>query len=117
MEPTAPRSFEEKHEAMQLEITGHVLELTEESMAHYLGIVALLESLRFNEGASVMFHSDNPEPEDVDHQAAIEVSDDWTDWKWRRFDGQSVADCLKRAVKAKQQHGQAATDAADLSGR
>lgn len=65
-------------------------------------IVDPLNRLREDEGNSVTFICPNPdfngEPDE-----AIEVSAEWTNWEPRRFTGQSLAECLKAAEKAREQ--------------
>jgi len=57
-----------------------------------------IDELRKNEGAAVTILCDNPEgPPNV----AIEVCDEWTGWKGRRFEGERLIDCLNDAVRAK----------------
>jgi hypothetical protein len=58
-----------------------------------------LESLREPEGASVTIFCPNP---DFGGAAqAIEVCDEWTDYSPKRFEGDSLADALELAAKAK----------------
>ena len=61
--------------------------------------LALIEALRADEGSSVTILCDNP---DFNGQpnCAIEVNGDWTDWKDRRFTGDTVLDCLQKAHTA-----------------
>lgn len=57
-------------------------------------IVALLDSLRDDEGNSIEIACPNREgsPNQV-----IEVTADWTNWAPRRFEGDSLLDCLLEA--------------------
>lgn len=61
-----------------------------------------IDRLRANEGASVEILCDNP---DFNGQpnCAIQVSDDWTgtDWNFRRFEGDTLAECFAKAEEAK----------------
>lgn len=60
-------------------------------------IVHLIDELREHEGATVEIACDNPEPETRQDQACVFINDDWTDWEARRFDGETVLDCLQKA--------------------
>jgi len=71
-----------------------------ERLAALEAIVNPLSSLREPEGASVTFFCDNPEFDD-NPDCVIEVCDDWTDWKYRRFGGTSLTDALRQAEKAR----------------
>lgn len=57
----------------------------------------LIDELRAHEGATVEIACDNPEPETKQDQVWVSVTDDWTDWEPRRFDGETVLDCLQKA--------------------
>ncbi len=58
----------------------------------------LIEQLRESEGAEVTIFCDDP---DAGANNAIEICDDWTGWDVRRFAGDSVLDCLRTALKAR----------------
>jgi len=60
--------------------------------------VGTLNELRSAEGASVEILCDNP---DGPPSNAILVWDDWTGWKQKRFEGESLADALSNALAAK----------------
>jgi hypothetical protein len=55
----------------------------------------LVEQLRAPEGASVTLICDNPDFEGA--SAAVEVCDEWTGWKYRRFEGDTVLHALRNA--------------------
>lgn len=55
-----------------------------------------INELRRSEGASVEIFCDNP-----DGPCAIEVTDDWTSWSPRRFEGVNVLEALYAAQSAK----------------
>lgn len=59
----------------------------------------ILEQLRAPEGAQVTLICDNPDF-GMGPNAGVEIIDDWTAWKTRRFDGDTVLDCLRAALKA-----------------
>ena len=58
--------------------------------------VDLIDELRKNEGSSVSICCVNPEISEP-HEA-IEVVDDWTGYKILRFTGDTLLDCLAKAV-------------------
>lgn len=63
-------------------------------------VIESLEKLRECEGASILIPCDNP---DFDGPASfVEVTDEWTRWNPRRIIGDNVAECLAKAVKAKE---------------
>lgn len=57
---------------------------------------ALIEELRAPEGAEVSIACDNP---DFNGQpnSVVEIIDDWTGWKPRRFGGENVLEALRAA--------------------
>ena len=60
-----------------------------------------LTYLRADEGDSVTLLCDNPDPASPDQNNAIECNGDWTDWKDRRFQGESLDAAVRAAVEAK----------------
>jgi hypothetical protein len=60
-----------------------------------------IEQLRSGIGASVTILCDNDDATYKDQSVAIEICDDWTDWKDRRFYGESVLQCLANAMIAR----------------
>jgi hypothetical protein len=79
---------------------SQVFEKAPERIAALRAIVEPLNRLRANEGASVEILCDNPEGPP---NCAIRVSDDWTgdEWDWKRFEGETLAECLSKALEAK----------------
>lgn len=63
-----------------------------------MGIVNMINALREREGSSVTILCENPEGSGSNKQAVL-VSDDWTDWTEMRFDGETVADALSKALE------------------
>lgn len=63
-------------------------------------LVLALNELRWQEGASVSIHCDNPDFNGLSN-SAIEVSDDWTGWQPLRFVGDNVLEALESAVSEK----------------
>jgi len=61
-----------------------------------------IETLRGDIAASVTILCDNEEAWTKDEQLGVEVIAEWTDWKARRFMGESVIQCLARAVTARE---------------
>ena len=61
----------------------------------------LLEKLRFDEGSSVEFTSDNAGFNGLPN-CAVDVTDAWTDWKPETFRADTVIECLRAACAAKQ---------------
>lgn len=61
----------------------------------------LIEKLREPEGATVSLFCDNPEPETPARNNAIEINDDWTNWKPRRFEGENLVEALRSARAAR----------------
>lgn len=57
-----------------------------------------IDDLRHGEGDSVMIMCDNP---DGPPNNAVGVCADWTDWKPKRFEGESVCEALDKARRAK----------------
>ncbi len=74
----------------------HIKEL-ETHVAEHVAI----NYLRADEGASVTINCDNP---DGPPNNAIDIVDEWTNWIPRRIEGESVLDCLDKAVEAKKQN-------------
>ena len=62
-----------------------------------------IDFLRAGEGSSVTVCCDNPEGEG-DNNCAIEVSDDWTTWKARRFYGRTLKLAIESAIAEKKLH-------------
>ncbi len=60
-------------------------------------IARAINVLRKNEGSSVLILCDNPDFNDGPNNA-IEVSDDWTNWKPRRFNGNTLRGALEVAI-------------------
>lgn len=61
-----------------------------------VGIIACLERLRANEGATVTFLCDNPDFDMLPDRTVV-VCDDWTGWEDRRFGGNSLLEALQAA--------------------
>lgn len=64
-----------------------------------LAVMALLNELRAGDGDTVTLCCDNPDFEGPDN--VVECCADWTDWKDRRFTGDSLLDALTAAAGAK----------------
>ena len=62
-----------------------------------------IEELRSDLAASVTILCDNEEAWTKDEQMAVEVIAEWTDWIAKRFMGESVIQCLARAIGARRQ--------------
>jgi len=60
-----------------------------------------IEQLRSGIGASVTILCDNDDATYKEQSVAIEACADWTDWENRRFYGESVLQCLAKAVIAR----------------
>lgn len=77
-------------------------ETLEKELVAFRAIVEPLNRLRANEGASVEILCDNPDFNGKPN-CAIQVSDDWTgtDWNFRRFEGDTLAECFAKAEEAK----------------
>jgi hypothetical protein len=60
-----------------------------------------IEQLRADEGDAVTILCDDPEASASDERLAIECCGSWTDWKHQRFYGESVLQCLAKAVTAR----------------
>lgn len=67
-----------------------------EEIERLQAIVDPLNRLRDEEGASVEIMCPNPDTGPVE---AIEVSGSWTDWRYLRFSGDTLAEVLAAAVK------------------
>lgn len=65
-----------------------------------LDYLAIVEALREPEGAEVILLCDNPEFNNKPNNA-IEIVDDWTQWTVRRFEGDTMLDCLRQALRAR----------------
>jgi hypothetical protein len=74
--------------------TVNECELPEVAMARYI------EQLRAAEGDSFTICCDNPEAVEPETRVAVDVCGYWTDWNERRFIGESVLQCLAKAVGA-----------------
>jgi class 3 adenylate cyclase len=57
-----------------------------------------IEQLRRGEGDSVTILCDDPEAETTDRRLAVVCNGGWTEWTDRRFYGESVLQCLARAI-------------------
>ncbi len=61
---------------------------------------SIVEQLRAPEGAEVILLCDNPDfngqPNNV-----IEICDDWTRWTQVRFTGETMLECLQKALRAR----------------
>lgn len=66
-----------------------------------------IELLCHDEGASVLICCPNPDWNDLGHRA-IEVCDVWTEYKERRFEGDTLYQCLLKAALAKSEADAAA---------
>jgi len=62
-----------------------------------------IEELRADEGDNIAICCDDPEAFDPGRRVAVDCIGAWTDWSERRFYGESVLQCLARAVTARQQ--------------
>jgi hypothetical protein len=69
------------------------------SVAEARQIIESIETLREDEGSEIAIQCDNPEG---DPNCSVVVTDDWTGWISRRFDGETLADALQAACKAKE---------------
>ena len=63
-------------------------------------IVDPIEKLREQEGGSVLIIC--PNPDFAGPNEAVEVCDKWTGWSRRRFTGDTLAEALAAAVKARE---------------
>src|SRR6185437_13396263 len=63
-----------------------------------LRICSLIDELRAEDGCSIQLLCDNPDPPPKN---AVNVSGDWTNWEDRRFEGETLIDCLRAAAAAK----------------
>ncbi|PTQ12927.1 hypothetical protein CLG96_01940 [Sphingomonas oleivorans] len=61
---------------------------------------SLINALRADEGDAVMILCDNPDFNGLPN-SAIECNGGWTDWRDRRFAGDTLIDCLRAAVSAR----------------
>ncbi len=62
--------------------------------------IDVINSLRANEGASVLVLCDNPDFSDPN--VGVEVNDAWTNWIPMRFGGDNVLDALRKALAARE---------------
>ncbi len=60
-----------------------------------------IEQLRADEGDSVTILCDDPEADSRDKRLAVECCGAWTDWRELRFYGESVLQCLAKAITAR----------------
>lgn len=60
-----------------------------------------IDQLRADKGDSVIILSENPGDLDSSYRTAIDCNGAWTDWRDRRFTGESVIQCLAKAVTAR----------------
>jgi hypothetical protein len=65
--------------------------------------LAIIERLVETEGASVTILCENPEGSGPDNHAVL-VSDDWTDWHEKRFEGRTRYEALCKAEDARIAH-------------
>lgn len=70
-------------------------EMPEVALARYI------EILRAEEGDVVTIACDNPETWAADKRVAIDCNGAWTDFEDRRFEGETVLQCLAKAVSAR----------------
>lgn len=68
--------------------------------------VALVDLLRRDQGNSVIILCDNEEAETLAEQCAVEVCAYWTQWKERRFYGETVLAALQAAYTASRAEAQ-----------
>lgn len=64
----------------------------------------ILAALTDEEANSVDILPPNVDAEDVDHQRAVEVSADWTDYEPRRFYGRTLLDAMIKAGVEQAKH-------------
>lgn len=64
---------------------------------------SIIEQLRAPEGAQVTMICDNPDF-GMGPNSGVEVIDDWTNWKTKRFDGDNVLYALRAAKAAHDAH-------------
>lgn len=85
--------------------TGNYVEYLVRQAVEVLECWSIVERLRASEGAEVSLFCDNPEPiAGTSPNNAIEICDDWTGWKRRRFEGDSILDALRGAKAARDAH-------------
>ena len=87
-----------RRNAEQAEAIVMELETRQERRERAIECWTLLEELREQEGHTVTLCCDNP---DGPPDAAIQVCGDWTEWDEVRIEGQTVLECLQKAVRAK----------------
>lgn len=81
--------------------------LIAETMNAFPQILATLESwsiveqLRAGEGAAIEICCDNPDFNGQPNSVVV-VYDDWTDWQEQRFTGDTVLECLRAALAARE---------------
>ena len=59
----------------------------------------MINELRANEGAEVILYCDNPSFKGCNN--AIAICDDWTDWAEKRYEGETLNECLQKALTDK----------------
>lgn len=59
----------------------------------------MINELRANEGAELILYCDNPNFKGNNN--AIAIIDDWTDWKEKRYEGETLIECLQKALTDK----------------
>ena len=67
-------------------------EMPEVAMARYI------ERLRAEEGDSLTILGDDPEANTTDKRLAVECNGGWTNWQTWRFYGESVQQCIAKAI-------------------
>ena len=67
-----------------------------------LRILSMINKLREDEGSSVTIVCDNPEFSGPACQ--IQVFGDWTNWVDQHIYGESIAECLKKALEVKRNY-------------
>lgn len=83
-------------------------ELCETANSERFASILVLERLVENEGASVLIVCENPEGTGPDNHA-VEINDDWTNWRDRRFYGRTRFEALC-AAEDERSKARAATD-------
>jgi hypothetical protein len=106
----AQRLYTALYEAMHRARPGVDVETVNGEEMPEVTAMRYIEQLRSEEGASVEILCDNPEAESASVQTAIDCCGSWTDWETRRFYGESVLQCLAKAVCAAQEAAIAAMD-------
>ncbi len=71
-----------------------------EEWGNLMGIIGDIEQIRYSEGNSVTILCENPDAEEIDKQAAVDVNADFTDWDDARYWGQTWIIALAKAAEA-----------------